>query len=94
MLKYNYWRTSEPERDWLEDPDFDPRTADYGGHNVARYYAHMFYWLSGKGDQFRIIGGQAWPWTIKHQIEPSYGFGKTEGYLPDWRKNNPDGYTN
>ena len=56
----------------------------------------MFYWLSGKGDQFRIIGGQAWPSSSRdgHEIGPSYGFGRTEGYLPDWRKNNPDGYTN
>jgi hypothetical protein len=53
----------------------------------------MFYWLSGKGDQYRIIGGQAWPWSIKNQIGPSYGFGSSKGYKPDWRKNNPDGYT-
>ena len=93
MLKYNYWRTSEPVSDWLEEPGFNPETADFGGHNVGRYYAHMFYWLSGKGDQYRIIGGQAWPWSIKNQIGPSYGFGSSKGYKPDWRKNNPDGYT-
>ena len=94
MLKYNYWRTSEPVSDWLEEPGFNPETADFGGHNVGRYYAHMFYWLSGKGDQYRIIGGQAWPWSIKNQIGPSYGFGSSKGYKPDWRKNNPDGYAN
>lgn len=93
MLKYNYWRTSEPKKDWLDDPEFDSQTANYGGHNEARYFAHMFYWLNGKGDEYRIIGGQAWPWSVKHQIGPSYGFGKTKGYLPDWRKNNSDGYT-
>jgi hypothetical protein len=93
MLKYNYWRTVPPERDWIVEPDFDFRTADYGGHDVARYFAHMFYWLCGKGDEFRIIGGQAWPWRSANQIGPSYGFGATEGYLPDWRRANPDGYT-
>ncbi|MEE2658859.1 MAG: phytanoyl-CoA dioxygenase family protein [Candidatus Latescibacterota bacterium] len=93
MLKYNYWRTVAPRRDWLADPDFDPATAYYGGHNVARYTAHMFWWLSGKGNDYRIIGGQGWPWRTENQIGPSYGYGATQGYMPDWRKTNPDGYT-
>ncbi len=92
MLKYSYWRTVPPERDWIVEPDFDLRTADYGGHRAARYIAHMFYWLCGKGDEFRIIGGQAWPWKTENQIGPSYGFGVKEGYLPNWRRNNPDDY--
>ena len=92
MLKYSYWRTVPPERDWIVEPDFDFHTADYGGHRVARYYAHMLYWLCGRGDEFRIIGGQAWPWRTAQQIGPSYGFGATEGYRPDWRNGNDDGY--
>jgi hypothetical protein len=92
MLKYNYWRTVPPQRDWITEPQFDFHTAYYGGHNAARYAAHMFYWLCGQADQFRIIGGQAWPWSSVNQIGPSYGFGQREGYLPDWRKNNQDGY--
>lgn len=92
MLKYNYWRTTPPQRDWLPEPGFDPRRAPYGGHNVARYVAHSFYWLMGAADQYRIIGGQAWPWSSPNQIGPSYGFGQGEGYVPDWRKGNPDGY--
>ena len=92
MLKYSYWRTVPPTRDWIIEPDFDFQTAYYGGHGVARYIAHMFYWLCGKGDQFRIIGGQAWPWATENQIGPSYGFGRTEGYLPNWRQNNHDDY--
>ena len=93
MLKFNYWRTLPPERDWIIEPGFDFSTADYGGHNVARYFAHMFYWLCGKGDKFRTLGGQSWPWKSPNQIGPSYGFGTTEGYLPDWRQANVDGYT-
>jgi hypothetical protein len=27
LLKYNYWRTSPPQRSWLEEPGFDPKTA-------------------------------------------------------------------
>ncbi len=92
MLKYNYWRTSPPQRDWIIEPHFDFHTAYYGGHNAARYAAHMYYWLCGKTDQYRIIGGQAWPWSSPNQIGPSYGFGQQQGYLPDWRKNNHDGY--
>lgn len=92
MLKYNYWRTAPPKRDWVREPDFDFRRAYYGGHNTARYAAHMFYWLCGQADHFRIIGGQAWPWSSVNQIGPSYGYGSKEGYLPDWRKNNQDGY--
>ena len=92
MLKFSYWRTVPPERDWIVEPSFDPHTAYYGGHGVARYVAHMFYWLCGKGDEFRIIGGQAWPMTNENQIGPSYGFGSAAGYVPDWRKTNVDGY--
>ena len=92
MMKYNYWRTVPPARDWIVESDFDLRTADYGGHNLARYAAHMFYWLSGRADQFRIIGGQGWPWSSANQIGPSYGFGRKTGFLPDWRKISQDGY--
>jgi hypothetical protein len=92
MLKYSYWRTVPPERDWIAEPGFDFRTADYGGHGAARYVAHMFHWLCGRGEEFRVIGGQAWPWRTANQIGPSYGFGATEGYLPDWRKTSADGY--
>ncbi len=91
MLKYNYWRTSPPCRDWIEDPEFDPRTAWYGGHAHCQYVAHMFWWLQGKGDEYRIIGGQGWPFRTPNQIGPSYGYGRPTGYRPDWRRN-PDGY--
>jgi hypothetical protein len=93
MLKYNYWRTSPPRKDWVAEADFDPATAHYGGHEVARYVAHMYYWLCGKGDEYRIIGGQGWPWRTQNQIGPSYGYDVTEGYLPDWRNGNVDGYS-
>ena len=28
-LKFSFWRTSPPTRDWIASPDFDPLTADY-----------------------------------------------------------------
>jgi hypothetical protein len=52
----------------------------------------MFYWLCGKGNEYRISGGQSWPWRSANQIGPSYGYAATEGYLPNWRKDNRDGY--
>ena len=48
MLKYNYWRTTPPQRDWITEPEFDLQGAYYGGHNQARYVAHMFYWCAAK----------------------------------------------
>jgi hypothetical protein len=53
----------------------------------------MFYWLCGKGEEYRIVGGQGWPWRTENQIGPSWGYGRTEGYLPDWRDGNRDGYS-
>jgi hypothetical protein len=92
MLKYNYWRSQAPRRDWVREPDFNFHTAYYGGHTEARYAAHMFYWLCGQGDEFRIIGGQGWPWRTENQIGRSYGFGCKTGYTPNWRKDSRDGY--
>ena len=54
------------------------------GHHAARYIGHMFYWLCGKGDEYRLIGGQAWPHVTPRQIARAYGFEKAEGYLPNW----------
>ena len=83
MLKYDYWRTVLPEKDWITEPEFDPHDADYGPHEINRYVAHMFSWLCGKGEEFRLIGGQAWPWNHPNKIGPSYGFGSKEGYVPE-----------
>ncbi len=92
MLKYNYWRTTAPRRNWIVESDFDMRTAHFGGHEQARYAAHMYYWLCGRGDAFRTLGGQAWPWRSPNQIGPSPGFEPKEGYVPDWSGARPDGY--
>ena len=86
MLKYNYWRTVPPERDWIKDPTFDFHRTNYGGHGEARYVAHQFYWLCGKGNQFRTMGGQSWPYSgsSHNAIGPSYGFDRQAGHSPDW----------
>jgi hypothetical protein len=76
LLKWNYWRTEPPQRNWIIEPDFDFHTANYGGHGVAKHVAHMLYWLCGKADEFRTIGGQGWPYSGSqtNQIGKSYGF--------------------
>ncbi len=71
-LKYNYWRTTPPERDWITDPDFDLAMADFsiGGQGVPTFRdqfrdsydaAGMYAWLCGASDGFRLMGGQGWP---------------------------------
>ena len=92
MLKYSYWRTTPPSRDWVRERSFDLARADFGGHQVANYAAHVYKWLCGEGDDYRIIGSQAWPSAAPLQVGRSYGFGLERGYLPDWRKDNADGY--
>ena len=81
LLKYCYWRTTPPQRDWLVDPEFDPARADYTLHSPTFRQqfrdcfdaAEMFYWLSGKSDEFRLIGGQGWPIPANFMDQP-YGF--------------------
>jgi hypothetical protein len=69
LLKYNYWRTTPPQRDWIVDPDldfnlinFDPSPARLfeqfqGGMAAAR----LFCWLCGIEDQYVKRGGTCWP---------------------------------
>ena len=68
LLKYNYWRTAPPARDWVRQDDIDFSKIDFnppagvfeqfqGGIAAAR----MFTWLCGVEDQYRKRGGQCWP---------------------------------
>ena len=74
MLKWHFWRTSPPTRDWIPQPGFDLQTAFYGPREVNRFVAHMLFWLWGMADDFRIVGSQGWPDSNENQIHPSYGF--------------------
>ena len=74
LLKWEFWRTVPPQRDWIVDPDFDFAGADYSYTNsyfsgatrkwqsVLRV-AEMFYWLCGKKDEFHVVGGSGWPFS-------------------------------
>jgi hypothetical protein len=85
MLKYNYWRTAAPQHDWIRESNFDFVNADYAlrgtptfrqqfhdGYDAAR----MFFWLCGRADEFKLMGGQGWP-IPAHFLEGPYGFPNT-----------------
>ena len=65
LFKYNYWRTSEPCRDWKIDPDFDFSWPTFSGEPHFEQFkggiaaAEMFCWLSGEA--YQHTGGQCWP---------------------------------
>ena len=81
MLKYNYWRTVPPERDWIIESDFNFEAADYGPNRFQS--AHMFYWLCGKKEEFRWIGGQGWP--LRYGRGPNYKpYGAPSAPPGDW----------
>lgn len=74
LFRYNYWRTTPPVHDWVVEPEFDLRTANY--EFFDRYTtrpamrdcndaAEMFFWLCGRHDEFGVMGGQCWPSSHK-----------------------------
>ena len=83
LLKYNYFRTTPPKRDWIINPDFDFAAAPYQPLNKTGYYpdrfrasyhvAEMFLWLCGKHDRFKLHGGQTWPVHMEHRTDRPYG---------------------
>ena len=86
-LKYNYWRTAPPRRDWIIEPDFDVATADFSvGRDMDLVQptfrdqfrdcadgAEMYAWLCGKSDGFRLMGGQGWPLPPHKWLDAPYG---------------------
>jgi hypothetical protein len=81
LLKYNYWRTTPPEKSWLSEPGFDPRTADFTmeyPHMREQFQdcndaAQMYFWLSGQSAEFYLMGGQGWP-IPGNFVGGSYGY--------------------
>ena len=74
LVRWSYWRSEPPRRDWIVDPEFDIGTADFAidseyfttatrrWQSVPRV-AEMFMWLCGKSDHFRWLGGNGWPYN-------------------------------
>ena len=84
LLKYFYWRTTPPKRDWITEQGFDFASADYAGGPTGDYgyvelfrdvikVAEMFLWLCGRHESFQNLGGQSWPLTADRNDTP-YGF--------------------
>ena len=81
LLKYNYWRTTPPARDWIEEPGFNPKTVDYTVEKLQLREqfqdcfdaAELFFWLSGRAQEYHIMGGQGWPLPANH-LDGPYGF--------------------
>ncbi|MDE0431406.1 MAG: hypothetical protein OXH98_16710 [Caldilineaceae bacterium] len=83
LLKYNYWRTEPPKRDWVRETDFDIATANYKleGQTFREQFrdcndaAEMFFWLLGRSDAFRLEGGQGWPLNrhVGKYLDSPYG---------------------
>lgn len=70
LLKYNYFRTTPPKRDWIVDPSLDFMDVNFRPYVsvLEKWYdsiqvARLFQWLCGLGDDFEFKGGQSWPVT-------------------------------
>ncbi|MBI4531399.1 MAG: phytanoyl-CoA dioxygenase family protein [Candidatus Latescibacteria bacterium] len=69
LLKYNYWRTTPPQRDWIIDPNIDFNRINFNPSTPGAFEqfqggiatARMFCWLCGIEDQYVKRGGQCWP---------------------------------
>ena len=93
LLKYNYWRTSPPKRDWVIDPDvdfmkekFSPEVSLLEKWYVSVNVSRMFLWLCGLGDDFRFKGGQSWPMIA------GGGYKGSEGLPPELAPQRNKGY--
>ncbi len=70
LLKYAYWRTTAPQRDWIIDPPFDFAGIDFSPMRDRALFeqsqgaiaaGQMFAWLSGVEEQYVKRGGTCWP---------------------------------
>ena len=84
LLKYNYWRTTPPQRNWIEEPGFNPKTANYQipipllreqreQFKDCFDNAQMYFWLCGRAESFHLMGGQGWPVPADF-VDGAYGF--------------------
>ena len=58
-LKYNYWRTVPPCRDWKTDPDFDFSWRLFETPILNLRGAELLTWLCN--EEWEHLGGQSWP---------------------------------
>jgi hypothetical protein len=97
LLKYNYWRTSEPVRDWRGSAEpFDFLGTDWNS-DVGDFYScipisRRFFWLAAEQYPEKLLGGQGWPLTFSraNSVDDDWGYPGTTahksvqpGYSPD-----------
>ena len=71
-LKWNYWSTESPTRDWVVEACFEITKADFSYRQPtyrlmakdAYDTAEMYMWLRGEHEKFNVIGGQGWPVSL------------------------------
>lgn len=82
LLKYNYLRNTAPVRDWIVEDNFDParQTSEFSHLNAGAPYmrrnildcydaARMYLWLCGLEEEYRYIGGHAWPMPLSEELQ-------------------------
>ena len=77
LLKYSYWRTVAPKRDWVAESDFDFSTTEYvpnglPGQQFRDWYdaAAMFFWLCGDDRPLArlFLVKKAGQWVTHHPV--------------------------
>ena len=54
MLKYSYWRTVPPTRDWVQEPDFDFRQRRMAGTALRDMWRIYSIGSVGRGMNFAL----------------------------------------
>lgn len=80
LLKYMYWRTSPPKRDWAgSNVPFDFARGNYHSphqHAVmgdCEQVARRFMWLCAEPFPNQLLGAQGWPLTRPNSVDAPWG---------------------
>ena len=84
LIKWQFWRTAAPRRDWLPTPGFDAANADYSAETdfftgpVHRWQtvprvAEMFYWLRGEHHAYAAASANGSGFPYSREGAPATG---------------------
>ena len=81
LLKYMYWRTAPPARDWAgtHDTRFDFHRADWDSPHATGWLAEepvsrRFHWLCAEPYPERLLGAQAFPLSRPNSVDGPWGY--------------------
>lgn len=82
-LKYFYWRTAAPKRDWIRE-NIDFTRIDFSGpaqgltadFQECFRASQIYMYLCGKLDAYKFMGGQCWPLQSNRKDGPFWGYPK------------------